>query len=275
MILALIAILGLGSLVERPSDGPARLKIDLERARPGTTIKLAPGDYGRVVIVDRHWSPAITIDAGRSILGVTILRSSGIAFRNGVFGDSSVPGINGRAASITMSRDISFDGSLFRNARVGAGIDQSSSIRISRAEFRGMSADGVDIASSHEVVIESVRCHDFVPSDRHPDCVQMWSRPGKVTADITIRNNIAEGAMQGFTGFNHVRQGVDDGGFDRVRLTGNMVRSTAPNGVTLSDCRDCVIADNVTDRLPNARFPVKTRTPRCSRCEIRSNRDSD
>ena len=275
MIVALIAVLGLGSFIGQPLDAPARLKMSLAHARPGSIIKLAPGDYGRVVIVDRHWNPAITIDAGRAILGVTILRSSGIAFKNGVFGNSNEPGINGRAASITMSRDISFDGSLFRDARVGAAIDQSSAIRISRAEFRGMSADGVDIASSQGVVIESVRCHDFVPSDRHPDCVQMWSRPGKVTADITIRNNIAEGGMQGFTGFNHVRQGMDDGGFDRVRLTGNMVRSTAPNGVTLSDCRDCIIADNVTDRLPSGRFPVKTRTPRCSRCEIRSNRDSD
>lgn len=273
MFVALIAIVGIGSWSAMPSDASSKLKAALANASSGALIKLAPGDYGRVQIVDKHWNPAITIEAGRSKLGVTILRSSGISFRNGVFGNGSIPGMMGRAVSITSSANISFDGALFADARIGVAIDQSKSVRVSRSEFRDLTADGIDIASSQAILVEGIRCHDFIASERHPDCVQMWSRPGKVTTDVTIRNNVADGRMQGFTGFNHIQEGVDDGGFDRIKIIGNTVHSINPNGVTVNDCRDCVIADNMMRRLPDARFPIKTRAPRCLRCDVRANRD--
>jgi hypothetical protein len=89
----------------------------------------------------------------------------------------------------------------------------------------------------------------------HPDCVQLWSRPdAPPTSDIVIRFNRAYGPTQGFSGFNHVRNGVDDGGFDRITIEGNAVDGAFPQAISLMSGRDSAVRNNRVATYPDAPF---------------------
>ena len=66
--------------------------------------------------------------------------------------------------------------------------------------------------------------------------------------------------MQGFTAFNGSHPDaaggpVGDGGFDRITVEHNFARITTYHGVTLDDCRACVIRHNRAESLPNPTAP--------------------
>ena len=145
------------------------------------------------------------------------------------------------------------DGSL-RIVRNGIGMSEVSDARLIGNTFSEMGSDGIDIALSRRIFVDGTRCHDFKPTPgAHADCIQLWSRPNAPpTADITIINTVAAGDMQGVTAFNHVRNGVDDGGFDRITFANNDIRITYAQAVSLYDCRDCIARDNFVDTWPQA-----------------------
>jgi len=119
-----------------------------------------------------------------------------------------------------------------------------------------MRADGMDIALSREGVIEGNHCWGTViRTDEHPDCIQMWSRPNAApTSDMLIRKNRAEGDTQGISLFNHVRNGVDDGGFDRIVIEDNDVQVSASQAIAIYDGRASIVRNNHVRTLPRARY---------------------
>ena len=146
-----------------------------------------------------------------------------------------------------------------RYLRNGIGFSQVSDSRLVGNSFRDMGSDGIDIALSRRIFVDGTNCHDFHPTPgAHPDCIQLWSRPtAPPTADITVINTIATGDVQGVNGFNHVRNGVDDGGFDRIVFANNDIRVMVSRAITLFDCRDCVVRDNHVDTWPGARLRAR------------------
>lgn len=259
-------LLALATLTATPTSLPNAIA----NAQPGDTVRLTPGDYGTVTISNRQWPRAITIEAGTAQMALVIRRSSGINIRSGRF--KAVPGALGYAAQVQMSSRISFNGSTFVDSPRALVIDRSTDLVANRLTITGMTIDGVDIASSQRIVITNSVCSGFNTGKAHPDCIQMWSSPtAGVTTDVTLAGNRSIGNMQGFTAFNHVRNGVDDGGFDRITIKDSVVQGLYPQGIALYDCRKCVATGNRTSRLPGARWKVSINVIRSPDARVADN----
>lgn len=239
---------------------PGTLQQVLDDARSGDAIKLAPGNYDAITVKRRQWSPPITVDATAAHLrGVQLLEVSGLSWHGGVFdgGDVERSGIGATGDHVTV------DGTTMSHyTRNGVGMGKMSDARITNNVFTDMGSDGIDVALSRRVVIDHNRCTDSHPTPgAHPDCVQLWSRPSDPPeADITITNNVAIGSTQGFTGFNHIRPDAngtptDDGGFDRIVIENNTAKVSYYHGISLYNCRKCVIRNNHVETLPNPDVP--------------------
>lgn len=273
----LIAALGLAVVSATPATMPAVLAA----ARPGDRIVMAPGMYEPVVILDRQFSPPLTLDAGKARFRLAIRRSSGVRVIGGELGpalgkdpeNTMKLGPLGYAASVSHSSDVGFSGTIFADAVRGLTIGKSSDVTVDRATLTRLKTDGIDIALSRRVTVTNSTCTDFTPRPGdHPDCIQMWSRPEEPpTSDVVLRGNTARGAMQGFSGFNHVRKGVDDGGFDRITIENNTVYGTYPHGVALFAGRDSRITGNKTRALPGGRWRVGVNIRDCTRCVVENN----
>ena len=112
----------------------------------------------------------------------------------------------------------------------------------------GAGSDGIDIANSHFVTAANNVCSGSVPTPgAHPDCIQLWSVTGNpLQSDITVKNNSATGATQGFTAFNSM------GGELRVQITGNSIDGSFPQGIACYSCVDSNISYNKLVTLPGA-----------------------
>jgi hypothetical protein len=266
-VFGMISLLAIAMIAASPTS----LEMTISRARAGDTIRLAPGDYGPVAVRDRHWERPVTIEAQDAVMVLNLEGVNGLIIRGGKFG----PALDNRgyAALVRSSSQISFAGSSFVDAKHGLVIDRSNNVTVDSVTLSGMTADGINIASSQHVRISKSRCTDFNPSPgAHPDCIQLWSRPATgITSDITLTDNVSTGNMQGFSAFNHVRGGVDDGGFDRIVMRGNTVQGMYPQGVAVYDCRNCTVRGNRTSRLPGARWRVSVNIVRCVDCDVGDN----
>ena len=235
---------------------PATFAEVLNHATAGQAIRLAPGSYDPIMIKDRHWLPPVTVDATAATLrGVQLRDIGGLNWHGGAFdgGDIERNGFN-----VYVGDHISLEGAKFGHfTRNGIGLSMVADAQVINNDFAESGSDGIDIASSRRIVVDHNRCHDFHPTPgAHPDCIQLWSRPQTAaTADITITNNQAIGKMQGITGFNHIRDGIDDGGFDRVIIDHNFVKVAAWHGIFVSSCRNCVVRHNRAETLPDPQFP--------------------
>ncbi len=225
---------------------PTSLATDIAAARGGDTIELTAGDYAPVKIAGRSFAPALTIKAGAvRVANVGLQNVSGLVWLGGHFdGNDREP----TGLSIGASHNIRIEAADFqRFTRNGIVVGDSSDIDLVGNRLTKMGSDGIQIALSRRMTIEGNSCVDFSPSPgTHPDCIQLWSRPGAPpTADILIKGNVMAGSMQGISLFNHVRGGVDDGGFDRISVVANDVRiSDYYHGIALYDCRECLVRDN-------------------------------
>ena len=233
---------------------PVTVDATFAAARGGDTIVLAPGDYLPFHVTGKHWDPPLTVDAKAARLAqVAFNATSGVAWHGGTF-DGGKTYRTGWSAGT--SDHITVDGLTLSNyIRNGIVIGESSDIRVSHNVMIGGGSDGMDIALSRRVTIDHNECREGVPTPgAHPDCIQLWSRPtAPPVADITITDNRMSGDTQGITMFNHIRGGVDDGGFDRIRIENNYVRVKQWHGIALWDCRDCVVRNNRVDAIPNGR----------------------
>lgn len=235
---------------------PATVVDVISHAAAGDTVKLAPGNYDPFALKQHRWSQPVIIDATAATLrSVRLNDISGLTWRGGTFdgGEAERYGLNVQFSDHIVVDSVKFSHFL----RNGLNIGSVSDGRVVNNSFFDSGSDGIDIALSRRIVVDHNRCTDFHPTPgAHPDCIQLWSRPtAPPTADIVISNNQAIGDMQGFTMFNHVRNGVDDGGFDRITIENNLARVTNYNGIAVSACRQCIVRHNRVESLPNPAYP--------------------
>ncbi len=220
----------------------------LMAAKAGDTLRLAPGSYDRVSVRDRHWSPPVTIAAAAARLSsIRLDNVSGVTWRGGDFegGDTIPDGIK-----VEQGDHIVVDGAAFHHyTSVGIILGRVTDARLSNNVFTDSGSDGIDIALSQRVVADHNRCTDFHPTPgAHPDCIQLWSKPNFApVADIDITNNVAIGEMQGFTAF--------DGPYDRITFEHNFARVATYHGITVTDCRHCLVRHNRVESMANAGHP--------------------
>ncbi len=252
---------------------PATIGQVIEAARPGQAVTLQPGDYPVLKIANHAWSPEIVVDAHAATFpGIVMKAVTGVSITGGKIAE---PTGTGYGVLINDSHQVAVEAFDIVGARVGIVVSQSTDVKILDNAIHDNRTDGIDAPSNQRVTISGNRCFDFHPNPAtynpdgsllqdgdHPDCIQIWSRPGAIAQDYVINGNSANGSMQGISGFNHIRNGVDDGGFDRITITGNKLMISAPNGIVFGGglgCRDCIARDNVVETIPGSTAGRPTR----------------
>lgn len=276
---------------------PATLDAVLAQAQGGDTVVLGAQAYpGPILLRDRAFAPPLTLDArGATVTNGAFRNVSGVRVIGGTwlngcttfpcykvalafYGGGGVAVMDARAIGPEESRPgfmavaadgagLRFDGvsgaevsgSSFAGFKTGLTFSETSDFKAIGNHFTRMRSDGIDVALSRRGLIEGNVCDATrILTVEHPDCVQMWSRPtAPPTADITIRRNKAVGETQCFSGFNHVRDGVDDGGFDRITVEGNICAGGDPQGIGLYAVRGLVLKNNTVSTLAGSEFQTK------------------
>lgn len=238
----------------------------IEGARAGSTVKLS-GDQGVLTLKGKTWSPAITVDASNATFtGIVLTNVQGVHFKGGtVIG----PGGKSYGIRVLQSRDVGVLGMVITGAHRGVVIDRSQDVVVKNTELTGLQSDGIDIASSQRVTIDGNSCSKFNPTlatfdaagvktdGDHPDCIQGWSRaPSPPTSDVTVTNNRADGTMQGI----FFRSTGDNGGFDRIVIRDNILRTGFSNAIYVEGARNATVRGNRISTLPGA-VQIRTRSP--------------
>ncbi|MBV8970907.1 MAG: right-handed parallel beta-helix repeat-containing protein [Sphingomonadaceae bacterium] len=234
---------------------PLSVNAILASVPAGATVRLVAGSYPIVTIRARSFDPPITVDASAAtVAGVQVISSSGVRWTGGVInGLRPTDGGANVGFGATLSSQIVVDGVHVSGFRTGIAFDRVTGGAITGNWLAHMTSDGIDLGRSRSVTIARNTCTDFTPSDlAHPDCIQAWSRPDAApVSDLVITGNSAVGAMQGISLFNHVRDGVDDGGFDRISISNNNVLVIYGDGISVYSCRGCSVRNNSVNSLPN------------------------
>ena len=228
----------------------------IANARPGDTIVVPSSFNGQLVITGKHFSSPITIRNNSTLVQAIVIRdSSNIIVEGGaVVGGTGVL----YAVHIDRAKSVAVRGMTITNAVRAIVINRSESIGIFQNVMTGLRTDGVNIAESRKIVVEGNSCANFNPikpiydaagvlikDGDHPDCIQSWSAPtSPPNSDITIRGNSMTGEMQGIFLGNKVRNGVDDGGYDRIVIENNFVNVSQPNGIAVEGGRGVRMVNN-------------------------------
>lgn len=245
-------------------------------ARAGDRIILS-GSFAAFTLADQSWSSPVQIDAtaARFTDSLTIRNVSGLAFTGGTFGSTTAAMRQGRAVVIYGGSGISFTTPTVNGNRTGVGIafNGSRDISVINGKFSTLkvgltligvtggnltgnkslaaASDGMNIVDSHFVTASKNTCSGTVISvGAHPDCIQLWSLAGNpVQSDISLLDNVATGATQGFTSFDSSR-----GGGLRIIMRRNRVDTSYPQGIACYGCVDSIFTDNVLTTQPGAAY---------------------
>jgi hypothetical protein len=137
----------------------------------------------------------------------------------------------------------------------GIGFSRVDGFEVLDCVIKGVGGDAIRAGECRNGLIARNRASEFrrIATAVHPDGVQLWSRPtSPPSCDIIIEDNHIEGEAQGIGCFNHVRDGVDDGGFDRITIRRNRIIGGLSWGICLTDSRDSRVTDNHVSTLPGA-----------------------
>ncbi len=256
---AALALSGCAAAVAEETPAGAQLRQQLEATTGGKIIRLAPGDYGSFTFPQKAFQPAITIDATQArFTGIIIKNAQGIEIRGGTL---TGPGGRSYGIQISKARGIRIERMAISGAHRGIVVGESHNVALVENRLTGLISDGINIGGGSGFLIERNICRDFLPTPAtfdsagvrikdgdHPDCIQAWSRPSYApTSDLTIIGNDIAGKMQGIFLGNHIRNGIDDGGFDRVVVKNNRLKIGAPNGIVGGNVRDGLFTDNIVE----------------------------
>ena len=298
-------------------NGSAALTAALANAKGGETFVLAAGDYGDLYFYAKSFASNITFKSASSTSpahfdSVTVLNTSNITFQgldigrpltsgqpdytpmvrladtqNIVFDSVKVhgsldgdPSNDGRGIQASRSIGLTIKNSEFTELSNGMIIDNSSNVTVKNNNIHGMRSDGMDFASTSQVMIDGNTFRDFNPADGdHPDAIQFWNKSGTTNVrDVTIINNVV------LAGTSSGSQGVfmsDNGGYayqnvliqnnliftggqwngimvaggDGVKVIGNTVLSPSNDSlmawIRMDDITNGLVQNNVTDKIVN------------------------
>lgn len=240
--------------------------------KPGATVVLPPGPHPYLEVRNARFDPPVTIDARRAIIaGVRLWDVEGLILKGGIM--EAPGGRNGKAAAGyavdgRRLKNVTFDGIEARESMRGMVIGNSDGVIVRNSRFHALRSDGVNMAGVTNILIENNKFEDFKPikatgsrkegnfkDGDHPDVIQIWTSPERPFGrDITIRGNTAEADSQGINFFGPQREG-----YQRVRITGNVVKITYPAAISVLKCTDCEIRGNRVGSLPGSRFKANIR----------------
>lgn len=202
---------------------------------------------------------------GGTWAGVRLDKAERISVEGATF-QGPAEAADGGGLSVVDGRGITVNGAVFDSFKTGIGLGRVTGFEIRDCGFSRMRSDGITIGESRQgTVMDNIFHGTRITSSEHPDAVQLFSRPTSApTADIVITRNLVVGMTQGLTGFNHVRDGVDDGGFDRIVIAENRLYVGYPNAIALVDARRSVIRGNEVSTYPGATYRASINATRCT-----------
>lgn len=251
----------------------------LASAKPGDTLALS-GEFPamrpkipegvtldcRAARMTGLWYPSSTLRRVRIEGGRWAgLRADGVA-RLEIDGARFEGAGTGYGLFVNGGSEVHVRGLRFAGYRAGIVLNKVAGFEIRGSRFTAMTSDGMTLGECRRGMVSGNRFWGFTPSEgAHPDGVQLYSRPtSPPTADIEIRDNIMAGMMQGIGCFNHVRDGVDDGGFDRLTIRRNVVIGGYPHAIAVVAGRDLVVEDNDVSTWPGARWRASINLVDCA-----------
>ncbi|MBX3482554.1 right-handed parallel beta-helix repeat-containing protein [Phenylobacterium sp.] len=276
------ALMGLIALACAPAWGatltatPATFVKVLSAAKPGDRIVLAAGAYGLQRPRKLDFTPAVTVDAtlasdfafyGTDLAGLTFAGGSWASFRidrgcrivveGGTF-VSAEPG-EGTGILINGGCDVAIRGNRLAGYKNGISAASINGYVIEGNGLSWMRSDGLRAGLSRNGrIVGNMVQGTMTVGDEHPDCIQLWSRPGQIARDVLIEGNTCVNEdSQGIGLFNHVRDGVDDGGYDNITIRNNLLIVGRPNGLTVTGGRNTVLENNVVRTWPGAKWQAK------------------
>lgn len=258
----------------------------LASAQEGQTIKLTGSCDS--LIISRAYGAEIAVDAKDAKISGLTITGSNIRWRGGVVvasGGRAALGPAGYGIRISGSR-ITIEGVTVSGARKGIVIDSAQHVEIKSVHFLNLSEDGIIASRSSglkfikntftgteaaptacetqagRLLGYSARaCRSFggIWTDGgHPDAIQM--RNG--LSNVLIAGNIISGRTQGITQMDT----VGDLPLKLVTIRQNRVSTDAHHQITLSDCHDCLIEENVVQRMPGSKRRAVIRAGSAERC---------
>ena len=270
--LALVAAGCSGALADTISE-PKSAQEMIAEASAGDVIHLDAGNHGVIKLRNLSWTQPVKVIADKARLRVSLRNVENLHFVGGTYADALGPGPNGYAFNVTASKGISIQDATFSNSMRGLVIGRSEDIALKNLLFTDLRAEGLNMALSRKITVDGLECVRFSPEPGdHPDCVQSWSRPDVApNADIVLDGIKSTGRMQGIFFGNHIRNGVDDGGYDRITVKNSIIETHYTNGIALFDCRDCVVLNNIVKDAPASPNKSLLRLKRCSNCTVKGN----
>ncbi|WP_439534300.1 right-handed parallel beta-helix repeat-containing protein [Polymorphobacter sp.] len=249
----------------------------------GDTLALQGTFDNLIGIKDSHYATAITIDASAATItqGLQLTASSGINITGGDWrhdparvqsvtvrdsqnisiANTSFTGptedSTGRAIWVTGSSNITIRDNSFDRIHTSVAIGNTTDSLVTRNRIVSAASDGINIANSHRVLVSDNHCGaPAMAAGAHPDCIQLWGSTQAPQSDIVLLNNVADGAMQGFTSFN---PGELSG--QNIVFAGNLGTLSYPQGIACYGCKDSLFLDNTIIALPGAQHSSLVRVP--------------
>jgi hypothetical protein len=270
---------------------PQTLQTVLSSAGPGSRIVLTPGRYGPVRLNGAGLAPGLQIDAGQAEVqawffkdakGLTLtggnwfpgparahprtglpthdaaLRCDGCAdltVENAVFKGPDNE-LAGRAIQIVGAERVTVRDSRFRELMIAMSLLRVDGFVLTGNRCERLERDCIIVGESRNGLIAENHASESEPMPgTHPDGIQLFSRPSSPpTSDVVIRDNVVTGKTQGIFLGNHVRHGIDDGGFDRITIERNVVDVSFPQGLSVQSARGLTLRGNRVSTHEGARW---------------------
>lgn len=240
-----IAFIALAVITANPSTVDERLA----DARPGDTVVLR-GNFDRIKLPERSWSPALTIDAEDArIDGVTLHNVSGVNWRGGNvkarFGPDAIAA-SSYAFAVRNAAQIRIEDVRIRNANRGVVVADSRDVVLSGLDIGAMSIDGVNVAGSDDVTLEKSVIGPFKPpymtnsGPVHADGFQAWNGNTR----LRIIDNLFRGNMAGIVDFGRPGETPDNIG---TLIEGNRIRVAHTHGISITMTRRAIVRDNIIE----------------------------
>lgn len=265
-VLSCVALAGAALAWQVVTSPNQAVLTEIANAQPGATIVVPEAFNGQLVITGKHFSSPVTIRNESSLVQAIVVRDSS----NIIIEGGAVTGGTGvlYAVHIDRAKSVAIRGMTLTNTVRGIVINQSEAIGVFQNRLTGLRTDGVNIAASRNVLVEGNSCSNFNPipavydeagnlvkDGDHPDCIQSWSvSTSPPNSDLVIRGNSMTGNMQGIFLGNKVRDGIDDGGYDRVVIENNFVNISQPNGIAIEGGRVVRMVNNEIQTIDGSRL---------------------
>lgn len=242
---------------------------DIAKLADGSTAYLE-GDFPVYRGPKKAWAKGVVLDCSKATLnGWYWTKTAGVTFQKPTLREAGFPGLrfddcqrvkvsgaraDGTSVKIVRGQDVEVSDCVILRAGTGVSLGDTSGIRVLRNAFRLSTSDGVQCAGCEDFDI-SDNTFDGTerPGAQHPDAIQFWSKPGRVTRRGRVTGNRVLGNCQGITSFDPAAGGIED-----VLIAANDI-CIGPDfkwGIAMQNARRVVLRDNSLRTMPGSKHKV-------------------